>query len=123
VYVLTHAGLIDELRAAQKRGLDVRVLLEGNVYMQPQINTKAAKSLRMAKIPTTYVSHRGINFMHAKYILVDDDFWVGTGNFATTSFHKNREIYVYVQNHPVIRYLERLFLADSSGIAFHEAYS
>lgn len=79
---------------AKNRGVDVRVLLEPNVYGTPTINQTVAKRLREANITITYSDAERYTFTHAKFWIVDDVYYISTGNWTKSSFSKNRE-YIY----------------------------
>lgn len=52
------------------------------------------------------------NFNHAKYVLADGILFVGTGNFTTTSFEKNREFFIETKDRETVDFMERLFRSD-----------
>lgn len=52
------------------------------------------------------------NFNHAKYVLVDETLFLGTGNFTTTSFTQNREFFIQTSDPGTVDFMNRLFEAD-----------
>ena len=48
IYMITDTDVVSELVAAYERGVDVRVILEGNVYGLPYANTRVLNILKDA---------------------------------------------------------------------------
>lgn len=118
VYLLTESAVVDELIAAKKRGLDVRVILEKDPYKLPGANRKSADRLRSAGVDL-FQSRDAFAFVHAKYAVADGTSYVfSTGNYASTSFRKNREYFVFGNDPSMASFLHSLFLADFRGSPF-----
>jgi cardiolipin synthase A/B len=54
VYILTEKKLVQALLSAKKRGIDVRVILEKNVYKAPNLNLKVFEVLKKGDISTVW---------------------------------------------------------------------
>jgi phosphatidylserine/phosphatidylglycerophosphate/cardiolipin synthase-like enzyme len=78
---------------AKRRGADVVVYLQEDNY-----NKRAIEYLRENNIPVFIP--RG--FLHAKVVVADDCFVVGSHNWTWNAMHKNIEASVIVCNTPVI---------------------
>lgn len=125
VYILTHDKIVSELINAQNRWLDVKVILEKDVYLNPYANKKTIKRLQEAWIKVNF-RPKWFNFMHAKYILIDSDWLLSTGNFSFSSFKKNSEFLVTSFDSNIIKsnkqnifiFLKLLFLSDYNNIDF-----
>lgn len=108
---------------AKNRGVDVRVLLEPNVYGTPTINQTVAKRLREANITITYSDAERYTFTHAKFWIVDDVYYISTGNWTKSSFSKNREyIYTWIDV-STLKILEKIFESDTTGLGFKDTMS
>jgi phosphatidylserine/phosphatidylglycerophosphate/cardiolipin synthase-like enzyme len=46
IYILTDVDILDALIHAKQRGVDVRIVLEGNPYMTPYVNNSATSLLK-----------------------------------------------------------------------------
>jgi len=115
VYIFTEKRILQALKDAKNRGVDVRVVLEKNVYGATSINAKTFKELQNAGISVTYDNSKLYNFVHTKLLLIDDVFLITTGNLSYASFTTNREFYVIGRDRENLRILENIFLADFAG--------
>ncbi len=117
------ADLTEAVIDAMNRGVDVRVLLEKNVYGNPIINNATIKKLRDAGVPLVFSDPLRYTFTHAKFWIIDDSYVISTGNFTKSFFEKNRE-YMYRGTDPLTRsFLEQIFLADTASLAFRDTKS
>ncbi len=112
VYILTEKRIIQALKDAKKRGVDVRVVLEKNVFGATSINSSTFKTLQSVDIEVTYDNSKLYNFVHTKLLLIDDTYVITTGNLSYASFTTNREFYVIGKNEADFKVLRNIFLAD-----------
>lgn len=119
IYTWTDAAKITEsILNAKKRWLDVQVVLEWNVFGTPRINSPIAKKLKDAGIPVTYADNQRYSFTHAKFWVIDDIYFISTGNWTASFFAKNRE-YVYIARDSLtLRFLEDIFRADMTHMGY-----
>jgi phosphatidylserine/phosphatidylglycerophosphate/cardiolipin synthase-like enzyme len=115
VYILTEKRIIKALQDAKKRGIDVRVLLEKNVFGATSINSKSFKTLVEAGISVTYDNSSLYNFVHTKLLLIDNTYIITTGNLSYASFTSNREMYIIGKNSSDLAALNHIFDADFNG--------
>jgi cardiolipin synthase A/B len=111
-YFFPPRAFLDELAAAAKRGVDVRILLPGESDLP--ICTRAARGeyrdwlglgLRIAEFRRT--------IMHAKIAVVDDTFCtVGTWNINPTSFACSHELNVFVHDAAFVRQVAKQMASD-----------
>lgn len=105
-------SLYTALRDAKARGVDVRVLLEGNVYGFPAINRPTREFLEANHIPVKYADNEQFTFTHAKFWIIDQQYFISTGNWTRSFFKKNRE-YIYRGSDVTTReFLETIFQRD-----------
>jgi hypothetical protein len=97
---------------AHDRSVDVRVILEGNVYGLPYANANFMKALVSAKIPVMYADTYRYTFTHAKFWVVDDRFFISTGNLTRSFFEGNRDFIFSSSDRASLDFLEQVFLAD-----------
>lgn len=112
VYILSDKGVVSALKDALSRSVDVRLVLEGNVVGQPTINRKPAAALQKAGAKIAWSDPTRFTYTHAKYLLADDAWWIGTGNFSHSTFTGNREFFTTSRQSSVLAALEATFLAD-----------
>lgn len=121
VYILTEKRIIGALQDAKKRGVDVRVVLEKNVFGATNINSKAFKVLQSAGVAVTYDNSKLYNFVHTKLLIIDDISIITTGNLSYSSFTTNREFYVINRDPTDLQVLQNIFLADFRGHEISES--
>jgi len=112
VYIWTDTSILDAIVTAKNRSVDVRVILEWNVFWTPRINAPIFDKLLKAWIPVRYSSNQLYVFTHAKFFLIDDTYFISTGNITRSFFEKNRELIFYDTSPTTLLALEKVFLAD-----------
>ena len=119
MYTWTDAAkLTDSIIQAKMRWVDVRVVLEGNVFWTPKINNSIFKKLKDSKITVIYADNYRYSFTHAKFWIIDNTYSISTGNWTASFFTKNRE-YIYTGiDTGTLKFLEEIFLSDSSHLGF-----
>ena len=120
VYYLTDRPVLNALRAAHARGVDVRVMIEGKPYgMKPWQVAKEARAIRETGATLHYAPYRFTShgdhyaFLHEKMLCNGHECSVGTANMDWSALgHKNRE-YLYVTKNPtVVQAANAVFNAD-----------
>jgi cardiolipin synthase A/B len=112
----TDKDILAAMIQAHDRGVDVRVILEGNVYGLPHANTAFLNALKAVKISTVYADTYRYAFTHAKFWLIDDRFYISTGNLTRSFFEGNRDFIFSSSESGTLDFLEQVFQAD----ALHE---
>ncbi|MBE7567645.1 MULTISPECIES: phospholipase D-like domain-containing protein [Acidithiobacillus] len=119
VYYLFDRKILRALAAAHRRGVAVRVIIEGKPYgMKPwqvrrEERTIAATGAQWKVAPPRFTGHgNDYSFYHCKYCANGHEVEIGTANFDWSAFHWNRE-YVYVtRNATVVQAVNAVFNAD-----------
>jgi phosphatidylserine/phosphatidylglycerophosphate/cardiolipin synthase-like enzyme len=119
VYYLSDRPILRALAAAHRRGVNVRVIIEGKPYgMKPWQVRKEERKIRatgatLHLAPYRFTSHGyQYAFYHAKYVCNGHECEIGTANFDWSAFHRNRE-YVYDTKNPaVVKAVHAVFAAD-----------
>ena len=119
VYYLSDRPILNAMKAAHARGVDVRIIIEGRPYgMKPwQVRKEeraiAATGATLHLAPYRFES-RGNHyaFQHSKYICNGHECEIGTANFDWSAFHKNREYLYVTQNTQVVDAANAVFNAD-----------
>ncbi len=122
IYTWTEAAkILDPILNAHNRWVDIRIVLEWNVFGTPYINTPIVKKLQQAWIEVIYADNHRYAFTHAKFWIIDDTYFISTGNWTASFFNKNRE-YIYADSDEQTRwFLEKIFLSDSAHLGFKDA--
>ena len=122
VYYLSDRPILNALRAAHARGVDVRIIVEGKPYgMKPWQIAKEERAIQatgasLKLAPYRFESHGDqYAFQHSKYLCNGHECEIGTANFDWSAFHRNRE-YLYVTRNPqVVKAANAVFNADWNG--------
>ena len=112
VYTFTLPSLREALVRAQKRGVDVRVILEKFPFWNTSLNRETQLFLEKNNIPLHQSGEKQFAFMHAKYSVLDDDWIIETANWTRASFGSNREFFMTGDDEAIYKNLSALFLAD-----------
>lgn len=119
IYMWTYIDdVVNAMINAHKRWIDVRVLLEWSVYGMPTINNKVARKIKDAGIPLYYSDPERYTFTHAKFWIIDDQYFISTGNWTKSFFSKNREYIFQGNDTTILGVLSDIFEADTKGIAY-----
>jgi phosphatidylserine/phosphatidylglycerophosphate/cardiolipin synthase-like enzyme len=108
----TDKDILAAMIQAHDRNVDVRVVLEGNVYSLPYANAKLMKTLKSAGIPVVYADTYRYAFTHAKFWLIDDRFFISTGNLTKSFFEGNRDFIFSSSEGETRDFLEQVFVRD-----------
>ncbi|MGE4444481.1 MAG: phosphatidylserine/phosphatidylglycerophosphate/cardiolipin synthase family protein [Candidatus Altimarinota bacterium] len=116
VYIFTEKRIRKALIDAHKRGVDVKVILEKNVYKAPSLNTQAFKELEKAGISIVYSNPENYSLNHSKMMIVDDEVILSTGNYSYSTFRYNREFFVFIKNEGLQKTFGEIFQNDFDGV-------
>ncbi|MEA3334381.1 MAG: phospholipase D-like domain-containing protein [Chloroflexota bacterium] len=112
VYLITEDRVIDALRRAASRGVDTRVMIEPEPQGGGDSNRAAKNELESAGV---YVKDAPSTFRmsHEKSLVLDGSrAWIMTHNLTHSSFSKNREYQVVVDDPTLVDEVSRVFDAD-----------
>jgi cardiolipin synthase len=121
-YILSSRPLLADLRAAVRRGVRVRVILDQRPYgfsyawIRREFLRVRATGARVRWAPSRFERRRGRTaFDHAKYLCTARVCELGTANFDWSAFHRNREYLVVTRRPAVVGALHEVFDADWKG--------
>ncbi|MFL5320752.1 MAG: phospholipase D-like domain-containing protein [Myxococcaceae bacterium] len=106
---LTDTETVNALLAAEKRGVQVEVLL--GKQGDGSKNAPALKKLQAAGIVAGFYDR---NYLHAKGIVADDKAFLGSQNFTNGGMENNREVGQIFTRHDVVEQLVKMFQDDLS---------
>ncbi|MER2598546.1 MAG: phospholipase D-like domain-containing protein [Caldilineales bacterium] len=112
IYLVTDNTVVEALGRAAQRGVDVRVLIEEEPYGGGETNALAARDLAAAGV-TVRARPAAFVYSHEKSLVVDDGrALIMTHNLTNSSFNKNREYLVIVEDPTVVAEVVAVFEAD-----------
>ena len=119
VYYLSDRPILNAMKAAHARGVDVRIIIEGRPYGMMSWQVRKEERAIAATGATLHLAPyrfelRGNHyaFQHSKYICNGHECEIGTANFDWSAFHKNREYLYVTRNTQVVDAANAVFNAD-----------
>lgn len=95
LFTFTHAGLLEELIAAHKRGVKVEVVIDMHSGLGASASTIDA--LKKAGVPI--LLSQGVQLLHHKFMYVDDRVMItGSANWTKAAFYKNSDCILILRN-------------------------
>jgi len=116
VYILTETSIKKSLLKAQKRGINVKVILERNPYRAANINNKTFDFLEKHKIDVIWSHSQNYSLNHTKLLLIDDEAIISTWNLSHSTFKYNRDFFIFTRDKKILFSLEQIFHADFNWI-------
>lgn len=112
VYMLTESRIQEALIKAEKRWIDVKVVLEKNPYMSYNINNKAYDNLDNAWVFTMWSNTKNFSLNHAKFLIIDDEVIISTWNLTYSTFSSNRDLFLEIKDHIILEKMLSIFESD-----------
>ncbi len=123
VYLLSDDEIIKRLIEAQKRGVNVRVILEESPYSGFSANKEVKEKLSYYGIDVKW-NNRVYVYTHSKFIVIDGKtVIIMTLNLTKSSFTKNREFGLLVSDSETAKEVERIFEADWNRKPYRDSES
>ncbi len=112
-YFSPDAGFEEALRGAAERGVDVRILVNGQKVDKEIVREAGQRSYEPLAEAGVRIFEYDRTMLHAKVLLIDDT-WanVGSGNFDSRSFDHDLEVNVSVTDAACVEELAGHFLED-----------
>ena len=95
MFTLTHPQLLNALVEAQKRGVDVTLVIDH--YAARGASRKAIQFLQEQKIPVTF--SQGLQLLHHKWAYIDkSQVILGSTNWTKAAFTKNQDCLLFIND-------------------------
>lgn len=118
VYLLSDKEVIAALSDAEKRGVDVRVMLEQHPVGGGSLNNSSSKALQTSGIKFAW-TNSAFTLTHEKAIVIDDaEALILSQNLTASSFTKNREYDIFDTNPQDVQEVRNMFIADWERSSF-----
>lgn len=111
-YIFTEKRIREALIRAKNRWVDVRVILEKNIYLAWNLNASAYKDLTNAGIPVVYNNPENFSLNHTKMMIVDDEVIISTWNYSYSTYSTNREFFLFIYDDDLIDIFISIFTTD-----------
>lgn len=120
VYLLTDLRIVDALAAARAKGLEVRVLLEGNPYGATVAAQATLTRLQEAGIAVK-AGNPAFRYTHQKSLITDDSAYILTNNLTRAAVQANREFGIVIEGAAEVSEIVGAFEADWARTPFAPA--
>jgi len=88
LFTFTHPALVDEVIAAKNRGVDVTLIID----MHSALGASTTAVDRIKKAGIRVILSKGVQLLHHKFILIDDQTLVtGSANWTKAAFYNNSD--------------------------------
>lgn len=119
VYYMTDRPILEAIRAAKGRGVNVRVIVEGKPYgmkswqVQKEEREIKATGAALHLAPARFTSEGSRwAFYHAKYMASGHEAEIGNPNFSWSDFHDSRNYFYVTKNPTIVKAVDAVFNAD-----------
>ena len=112
MYLLSNKKIIQALKDAKKRGIEIRIILEKNPYNIEWFNKKIFKELKEFGIQVKWSSLE-FKLTHSKFMVIDDRIAIiMTNNFTYSGFNSSRDFGLIDFDVRDVEEIKKLFEAD-----------
>lgn len=112
MYLFTSQDVLEALKSAAGRGVQVWVMLEENPFGGGKSNRVAAEELRQAGVHVNW-GNPVFQYTHEKCLIIDERWMmISTGNMTTSTFTANRDFAVISTHADDVAEALRVFAAD-----------
>ena len=118
VYIFTEKRILEALKKAHKKWVDVQVILEKNPYLAPRLNDRRFQDLEKIWIPVYWSNSQNYTLNHSKFLIIDSELIVSTGNISYSTFTKNRDFFLFIKDTEILKQFLEIFSHDKEGYIF-----
>ncbi|MDD3302180.1 MAG: phospholipase D-like domain-containing protein [Candidatus Gracilibacteria bacterium] len=111
-YIFTEKDFLSALTKAKKNGVDIKIIMEKNVYKAGNINKKAYDEFTKNKIDVIWSDSSDYSLNHSKFFIIDDEIIISTGNLTYSAFTKNREFFLFISDKNILEKMLTNFNLD-----------
>lgn len=111
-YIFTEKDIKNALIKAKKRNIDVKVVLEKNVYMANNINKKTYEEFIKNWIDVVRSDSSDYSLNHSKFLIIDDEIILSTWNLSYSLFTKNRDFLLFIKDNLLLEKFLKNFEFD-----------
>ena len=115
VYLLTEKRIPKALIRAHNRWIDIKIIVEKNPYKAYNINNKNYQLLQQSGMNIIWSHVENYSLNHSKLILIDGMVIISTGNLSYSTFSKNRDLFILIDDLHIYTLFRDIFLADFDG--------
>jgi len=122
MYILSEKRIWKALLESHARWVEVKVILEKNVFQAPFLNKKIFETFQDAGISVSWNNAIPYLLNHTKLLIVDDTVFLSTGNYSHATFTQNREFFLKIWDAEIVKIFLEIFQSDFAGKQKHIAH-
>lgn len=111
-YIFTEKRILEAIKKAYNRWVEVKVVMERNPYLAYNINNSRFNELNKIWIPVSWSNPENYSLNHSKFLLIDWLSIVSTGNFSYSKFTKNKDFLVFIWDENFYEKMKKIFIND-----------
>ncbi len=111
-YIFTEKEIRNSVIKAKKSWIDVKIIMEKNVYMANNINKKTYDEFVKNKIDVIWSDSSDYALNHSKFFIIDDEIILSTWNWSYSMFTKNRDFMLFIRDKIILDKLLTTFNYD-----------
>ncbi len=112
VYLFTNKNIRNAVLKAKKRWVDIKVIMEKNIYKSANLNLKTFNLLKKNSIDIVWSNPKNYKLNHSKILIIDDFLILSTWNLTYSTFSKNTDFFVFTNSSNLVKKFKKIFLAD-----------
>lgn len=112
IYMFTEKRIKEALNKANKRWVDIKIIIEKNPYMIGNINNKFFEEFKKMWIDIVWSNQSNYSLNHSKMILIDWLSIISTWNLTYSTFTKNRDFFIFIDDSEINKKLLEIFNYD-----------
>lgn len=112
VYMFTEKSIKEALIKAFNKWIDVKIILEKDPYMAYSINDKFYTELKNKWINIVRSNDENYELNHSKFMIIDWKSMISTWNFTYSTFTKNRDLFLFIDDKNINKDLLQIFNDD-----------
>jgi len=123
IYMFTEKDIKNAIKRAFDRWIEIKIILEKDPYMAYSINDKFYNELKKKWINVIWSNDKNYSLNHSKILIIDWLSTISTWNFTYSTFTKNRDLFLFIDDDEINRKLIENFNNDFEWIKksiYHE---
>jgi phosphatidylserine/phosphatidylglycerophosphate/cardiolipin synthase-like enzyme len=112
VYLFTHKNIRNAVLMAKKRWIEIKIILEKNIYKSANLNLKTFLEFKKNNIDVIWSNPKNYKLNHSKILIIDNELILSTGNLSYSTFTKNTDFFIFTKNINLVEKFKKIFLWD-----------
>ena len=115
VYLFTHKNIRNAIIQAKKRWVEIKIILEKNIYKSANLNMKTFLEFKKNWIDVTWSNPKNFKLNHSKIIIIDEQLILSSWNLTYSTFSKNTDFFIFTKDFNIVSKFKKIFISDFEG--------